>query len=95
MDTKEREALADAIVQTLQSVNVSDSNLEPANVVDVISHLSSAVVKVANAVASPVPPGIDAAGGTVDCLTEAVMGVTAGLFEIAHAIDRATESEEG
>ena len=40
-------------------------------------------------------PGHDAAGGTVACLTEAVMGVTAGLVKIAEAIDGLSLSIEG
>ncbi len=32
-------------------------------------------------------PGEDASGGAVGSLTEAVMGVTAGLFKIANALD--------
>ena len=37
-------------------------------------------------------PGTDAAGGSVDSLTEAVMGVTAGLLAIATAIDGVSEA---
>ena len=36
--------------------------------------------------------GTDAAGGEVGSLTEAVMGVTAGLVMIAHAIDALAEA---
>jgi hypothetical protein len=32
-------------------------------------------------------PGRDAADGHVESLTEAVMGITSGLFEIARSID--------
>ncbi len=38
--------------------------------------------------------GRDASGGAVGCLTEAVMGVTAGLMAIASAINRLAEIEE-
>lgn len=51
--------------------------------------LAEAVLSLANSV---VPLGIsagkDATGGTVHSLTEAVMGITAGLCRIADAIDR-------
>lgn len=37
-------------------------------------------------------PGHDAAGGTVASLTEAVMGITAGLYAVAEAIREHGES---
>jgi hypothetical protein len=39
-------------------------------------------------------PGHDAAGGTVTSLTEAVVGLTAGMFKIAEAIERVAEALE-
>ena len=39
-------------------------------------------------------PGHDAAGGTVDSLTEAVMGITAGLVRIAEALHRLADAHE-
>ena len=41
---------------------------------------------IATAITPARPPGTDAAGGTVDCVTEALMGHTAGLMAIAEAI---------
>ena len=83
---------ANAIIDTLMSVNVFDSNLETANVVDVIDALARAVRLNASAI-TPLDtgPGTDSAGGTITSLTEAVMGVTAGLFEIASAIEHLAE----
>lgn len=50
--------------------------------------LSDEVRQVAWAIAGPTThPGQDASGGHVGCLTEAVMGVTAGLVRIANAIE--------
>lgn len=42
--------------------------------------------------ASVAAPGRDATGGHVECLTEAVMGVTAGLVKIAEAISDLAEA---
>lgn len=48
--------------------------------------------RVANAISADAAPGRDAAGGTVQSLTEATMGVTAGLFAIAAAIGDLAEA---
>ncbi len=88
---------ADAILHTLQSPNVSDSNSEPANVVDALDRLASCAGAIARAILPPdTMPGHDAAGGTVASLTEAIMGMTAGLVQIATAIhDLADAVREG
>ena len=39
-------------------------------------------------------PGTDAVGGSVDSLTEAVMGITGGLCKVADAIDRLASAVE-
>lgn len=49
--------------------------------------------RIADAVSADAAPGKDASGGHVNSLTEAVMGLTAGLFRIAEAIESALESE--
>ncbi len=54
---------------------------------DQLMDLTRAVVAVANSITAPALPGIDAAGGEVTSLTESVMGITAGLFRVADAID--------
>jgi hypothetical protein len=63
-----------------------ESNLENANVVDVLNYLARSTNSVAHAITPP-SVGTDAAGGYVGSLTEAVMGVTKGLCEIAAAIE--------
>lgn len=79
--------LQQTILETLQSVNVSDSNGEPANVVDVVQRLAVAAQRIAEAIYPPgTSPGEDAAGVHVSSLVEAVGGVTAGLVQIAAAI---------
>lgn len=78
---------ADAIRATLESPNVCDSNGEVANVVDVISQLAHSTNRIAQAITpSDAAAGRDAADGHVTSLTEAVMGLTAGMIEIAGAI---------
>lgn len=84
---------ADAIVRTLESPNVNDSNLEPANVVDVVDRLARATFAVAKAITPrDAAAGRDASGGSVESLTEAVMGITGGLHRIADAIDNLAEA---
>ena len=68
------------------SPNVCDSNGEPANLVDVGSDVARAAHRIASAITAPGAPGRDASGGHVQSLTEAVMGMTAGLQAIAEAI---------
>lgn len=76
----------DAIVRTLESRALCNSNVENANVVDALGSLSERAGRIANSIAAPVGAGRDAVGGVVASLTEAVMGVTAGLVQIADAI---------
>ena len=41
---------------------------------------------IARAILASASPGKDETGGHVECLTEAVMGITAGLCRVAEAI---------
>lgn len=54
----------------------------------------SAINNLAHAIAADAMPGKDASGGTVASLTEAIMGVTAGLFAIADAIREQSERQD-
>jgi hypothetical protein len=47
---------------------------------------------IANAISADAAPGHDATGGTVNSLTEAMMGVTAGLVRIAEALSEVAEA---
>jgi pyruvate/oxaloacetate carboxyltransferase len=60
---------------------------------DLIEAVELGAKRIANAI-TPLnaAPGHDATGGTVDSLTEAVMGVTAGLQAIASAIESLAEA---
>lgn len=49
--------------------------------------IEDAITKVAHAIAANAAPGHDATGGTVASLTEAVMGITAGLCRVAESIE--------
>lgn len=82
------EAIGYSLERCFISPNVADSNFEAANLVDVIQRLSEQTCKIARAITpQDAIAGEDAAGGRVGSLTEAVMGVTAGLVRIANAIE--------
>ena len=51
-----------------------------------LDKVANQISRVASAIAANAAPGTDAAGGHVDSLTEAVMGITAGLVQVAEAI---------
>ena len=53
------------------------------------------LARVGEAITSRAGGGHDETGGMVTCLTEAVMGVTAGLCEIAEAIDGLADAVRG
>lgn len=59
---------------------------------DDIEALADAIRRAGYAVTAPAAPGRDATGGTVGSLTEAVMGVTAGLCRIADAVNELAEA---
>ena len=84
---------ADAIVRTLESPCVIDSELGPANVVDVLNHLSNATGRVARAVTPRDGVDVDEEGNLqVMSLTEAVVGMTKGLFAISESINSLAEA---
>lgn len=57
-----------------------------------VDKITRAMVKIAYAISSDAAPGQDAAGGIVDCLTASMMGVTAGLCQIADSIENLAEA---
>lgn len=88
-----KDTVPEAIRAALISPNVPDDNLEPANIVDVVNRLSRMTLHVADAItARAAANGSDAMGGTVGSLTEAVMGITAGLAKVAEAIHDLAEA---
>ncbi|HTU22499.1 MAG TPA: hypothetical protein VMG10_30960 [Gemmataceae bacterium] len=56
-------------------------------VTEALNTLSAKVNCISNAITSDAIPGRDETGGVVASLTEAVMGMTAGLVRIAESID--------
>ena len=57
-----------------------------------VEQLIFALRRIGNAISENLVPGQDATGGTVGCMTSAVMGVTAGLCSIASAISDLAEA---
>ena len=60
-----------------------------------LAEFINAIQKIAHAICPPTTPDSmtqDAAGGSVGSLTEAIMGVTAGLFAIAESIESLSQS---
>lgn len=89
------DSIEDAIRDVLTSPDVSDSN-EYANVVDVINEAARGAFAIANAITPRgAAAGTDANGGHVESLTEAVMGMTAGLHAIADALREVAGAIEG
>ncbi len=58
------------------------------------TEIADALMSLGRCITPAAFPGTDASGGHIESLTEAVMGVTEGLFAIAHAIDRLAETKE-
>lgn len=85
----EFEALVDSIADSFQHGGENGDQ----NLVGVIDDLARNVKKIASAITPlDAAAGKDATGGTVASLTEAVMGVTGGLVQIANAIQSLAEA---
>ncbi len=54
--------------------------------------INTAGRRIANAISADAAPGTDETGGTINSLTEAVMGVTAGLCRVASSISDLAEA---
>lgn len=59
---------------------------------DGIQWIADAIFDAGKRITETAVPGNDAAGGVVGCLTEAVMGITAGLCRIAESINNLAEA---
>ena len=93
MTETELEELTEVAMRCFTSEAVHNDNLHNENIVDVVSDLASKAAKIAQAITPrDAVAGQDAAGGHVSSLTEAVMGVTAGLCQIAGAIERLADA---
>ncbi len=62
------------------------------SLIDVVEELAYETGRIATAITPPVAGGTDATGGRIESVTEAVMGVTAGLCRIADAIESLAEA---
>jgi hypothetical protein len=80
---------ADALLQTLTSENFSGNMF---NTADAVMELANVVRALKRAVAADASPGTDHYGGRVSSLTEAVMGMTYGLSDIASSIRELAEA---
>lgn len=80
---EEDSAIASALTRTLEA---DDDAGEAVNVVDVLMGLSGATRRIADAITPNLVGSKDAYGGHVESLTEAMMGVTGGLVQIAESI---------
>ena len=76
------ESLSDAISESFRFGGENCDVDMPSAIIE----LAYRTEQIAQAITPPAAPGKDAAGGTVTSLTEAVMGVTGGLVQIAEAI---------
>jgi hypothetical protein len=83
---RQRDDLYAALHAVFVSPNECDSNCEAANLVDGLFAAARSARAVALAITPAAAPGHDESGGTVISLTEAVMGITAGLHRIAEAV---------
>lgn len=76
-----------AIHSAFGSHTHTDVGQEDINIVDAVLQAGKSMNRIAEAIMPYVSAGgTDAAGAPVACLTEAVMGMTAGLCSIAEAI---------
>lgn len=79
--------VANALRDLLQSPNVSDSNGEQANVVDVLADMSRGIWRLSRSIMPPdAAPGVGANGRGIVSLTHAVMEMAFSMNKIAAAI---------
>ena len=87
--TSQYGTIIDAIVDSFQAGGENGDK----NLVGVIEELAYGAKQIAAAITpQDVSPGHDATGGTVGCLTEAIMGVTGDLKQTASAIHSLAEA---
>jgi hypothetical protein len=68
--------------------------MKPSDTDKIVESVNYLARSIGDAITAHGAPGHDEAGGTVASLTEAVMGVTAGLCKIASAIEHLAEAVE-
>lgn len=92
MGVQEAKMLQDVLREVLLA-NDLPGGAPTGNIVTVIDRLAYSTDKVAAAITPVAVAGTDAVGGSVSSLTEAVMGVTGGLCQIAEAIQELARRE--
>mgnify|MGYP003440306591 CR=1 FL=1 len=87
------EKIVTPLSNRLQDIQYAINGDESDSVVESIAALAKSAASIANAIADQSAwPGEDETGGKVRCLTEAVMGVTAGLCRVAESISDLAEA---
>jgi hypothetical protein len=87
------DGIAESLDRCFISPNVADSNLEPANLVDVMDRAAYSMKRIADAIMPhDTLPHQTPDGGNVDSLTEAVIYAAQGLGKIADAISDLAEA---
>ena len=79
--------IAESIERCFISPNVSDSNFEAANIVDVLQRVANGSGEIADAISRRGSmPYTDRNGIRMGCLTEAVIGLSESMNRVADAI---------
>jgi hypothetical protein len=79
--------IAESIERCFISPNVSDSNFEHANIVDVLQRIAYGSGEIASAISTRGSiPYTDGNGIRIGCLTEAVIGLSVSMNRVADAI---------
>lgn len=84
--------VAAAIDRNFTSSNVSDSNLEEANIVDTVASVASGLRKVAHAITPLDGSPVHTDTGVVGSLTESMIEVAVNLGNIAAAINNLADA---
>lgn len=103
MSNENKRTTSEAVVEAariladnLYSPNLCGANGDAANIVDAIADSASQLRRLASAITPQnASGGRDSYGGKVESLTEAVMGATSGLHDIADAIRELAQSVKG
>jgi hypothetical protein len=69
--------------------------LESDDIVEAVNMLARRIGRVADAITPNICGSVDATGSHIESLTEAVMGITTGLFHIGDAIENLAAAVDG
>ena len=85
------EMISDAINELALAISCHTGTGD-SNFVEAIDNLAQNVKRIATAITPAAAAGQDASGGHVESLTEAVMGINAGLVKVAEAISELADA---